>query len=203
MNSKCHFTKLMPPCNPKVYRAVAASLTPQQPASYSYNVFFERPSCSELLQTYCGHGGPEGPGPGPGIPMEGEGFGEHFMMKSCVVLGARKLRSHQCVTLCVPCGALVQGGYVHEVALKISIFFVRPCALTIICGAIAVPRRSMKLTRGTVSYIYIYIYICIIYYKHILCDIHTHTRIVVPSTCMHTYRFHKCGDFSTSHAAGP
>ena len=33
MIPKCHFAKLMPPCNPKVYGVVAVSLTPRQLAS--------------------------------------------------------------------------------------------------------------------------------------------------------------------------
>ena len=42
----------------------------------------------------------------------------------------------------LPCASFVPGGYVHEVALRISIFSERPCALTISCTPKQVPRRS-------------------------------------------------------------
>ena len=49
---------------------------------------------------------------------------------------------YQCWTLCLPCVAFVPGGCASEV-FRISIFSERPCALTIVCGAIAVPRRRL------------------------------------------------------------
>ena len=56
--------------------------------------------------------------------------------------GARKLRSCRWATLCSPCAAFVSVVTVAKVALRVSVFSERHCALTVSCGAITVPRRS-------------------------------------------------------------
>ena len=87
-------------------------------------------------------------------------FEEHLTLKSLYAFGTC-LSRFECVyweplrdlvlTLCCTCAALVPGDYVHEVALMIFIIRERPRALTVSCGAIAVPRRSIYIYTHDIS----------------------------------------------------
>ena len=79
MIPKCHLANRVRPCNPIVYGAAAASLTPPQPVGYPYIAVLKLPSSSKLPLGFCGPRaqGPYGPGPstraqvrGPGIPFK-------------------------------------------------------------------------------------------------------------------------------------
>ena len=71
-------------------------------------------------------------------------------------------------TLCLPCAAFVPVVTIGKVVLWISVFYERPCALSISSGAVAVQKKNIYIyiyiyeyEYECTGYIYIYIYIYI------------------------------------------